>query len=94
MRNTIFQLQTDESHRGRSLSTILLAGRGFPYGAQLESGIAVSVGGPGFAVVSGAAVIAAVLALVNVRSSAVRGFRSTSDPIVAANATVPGEPGP
>ena len=94
MRNTIFQLQTDEAHRGRSLSTILLAGRGFTYGAQLESGIAVSIGGPGFALVSGAVIIAAVLGVVNARTAEVRRFRGLPDAIIGATATVPGEPAP
>lgn len=94
MRNTIFQLQTDEAHRGRSLSTILLAGRGFTYGAQLESGVAVSIGGPAFALVSGAAIIAAVLGVVNARTAEVRRFRGLPDTIVGATATLPGEPAP
>lgn len=92
MRNTIFQLQTDESHRGRSLSTILLAGRGFTYGAQLESGIAVSIGGPAFAVVSGAAVIALVLGIVNARTAEVRRFKGLPDAVSAiATPTTGGE---
>jgi MFS family permease len=87
MRNTMFQLQTDERYRGRSLSTVLLAGRGFVQAAQLESGIAISVGGPGFAVVSGAAVIALVLGVVNLRSAEVRSFRGLPDAVAAAAAT-------
>ena len=90
MRNTMFQLQTDETYRGRSLSTVLLAGRGFTQAAQLESGIAVSLGGPGFALVSGAAVIALVLGTVNVRSAEVRDFRGMPDAIAATAAA--GEP--
>jgi len=93
MRNTMFQLQTDEAYRGRSLSTVLLAGRGFTQGAQLETGIAVSIGGPAFAVVSGAAVIAAVLAVVNLRTAEVRRFRGLPDAVAAATATIPGDPG-
>lgn len=92
MRNTMFQLQTDERYRGRSLSTVLLAGRGFIQAAQLESGLAISAGGPGFAVVSGAAVIAAVVALVNARTSQVRSFRGLPDP-VAALAAAPASDG-
>src|SRR5439155_992317 len=64
MRNTMFQLQTDEAHRGRTLSTVLLAGRGFTQAAQFESGIAVAAGGPHFALASGAAAIALVLVAV------------------------------
>jgi len=93
MRNTMFQLQTDEAYRGRSLSTVLLAGRGFTQGAQLETGIAVSIGGPAFAVTSGAAIIALVLALVNLRTSEVRRFRGLPDAVAAATASLPGDPG-
>src|SRR5438067_2501187 len=92
MRNTMFQLQTDEAYRGRSLSTVLLAGRGFTQGAQLETGIAVSIGGPAFAVVSGAAVIAAVLTVVNLRTAEVRRLRGLPDAVAAATATIPGDP--
>jgi hypothetical protein len=92
MRNTMFQLQTDERYRGRSLSTVLLAGRGFTQMAQLESGIAISVGGPGFALVSGAAVIALAIGAVNARTAEVRSFRGLPDPVIAAAAT-PDTPG-
>jgi hypothetical protein len=91
MRNTMFQLQTDEAYRGRSLSTLLLASRGFTQGAQLETGLAVSIGGPPFAVLSGAAVIAAALAIVNLRSADVREFRGLPDPVSAAAASLPGD---
>ncbi len=87
MRNTMFQLQTDEAYRGRSLSTVLLAGRGFTQMAQLETGVAVSIGGPAFAVVSGAAVIALVLLGVNARTDEVRSFSGTPDAIGAAVAS-------
>ena len=83
MRNTMFQLQTDEAYRGRSLSTVLLAGRGFTQGAQLETGIAVSIGGPTFAVLSGAAVIATVLGLVNASTDSIRSYRGTPDPMTS-----------
>lgn len=86
MRNTMFQLQTDEAYRGRSLSTVLLAGRGFTQMAQLETGVAVSIGGPAFAVVSGAAVIAAVLLGVNARTDEVRSFSGSPDAVAAVAA--------
>ncbi len=92
MRNTMFQLQTDEIYRGRSLSTVLLAGRGFTQASQLESGVAVAVGGPAFALVSGATVIALVLGAVNARTAQVRDFRGIPDAIAAATA-VATEPG-
>lgn len=92
MRNTAFQLQTDEAYRGRTLSTILLAGRGFTQGAQLETGVAVSIGGPTFAMLSGAAAIGAIVALVNATTAEIRSFRGVPD-AVAASATARGEPG-
>jgi len=86
MRNTMFQLQTDEAYRGRTLSTVLLAGRGFTQAAQFESGIAVAAGGPHFALASGAAAIALVLVAVNARTAEVRSFRGLPDPVAAVTA--------
>ena len=91
MRNTIFQLQAAEEYRGRALSTVLLAGRGFTQGAQLEYGVAVSAGGPGFAALLGSGMIVASLVLVNWRSDAVRRFRGMPDPLSAAGRTT-GDP--
>jgi len=82
----MFQLQTDEAHRGRTLSTVLLAGRGFTQAAQFESGIAVAAGGPHFALASGAAAIALVLVAVNARTAEVRSFRGLPDPVAAVTA--------
>ncbi len=95
MRNTMFQLQTDDAYRGRSLSTVLLAGRGFTQMAQLETGVAVSIGGPAFAVVSGAAAIALVLLGVNARTAEVRSFSGIPDAVaaVAASSTDAGNGG-
>ena len=45
------------------------------------------------AVLSGAAVIAAVLGIVNARTSEVRRFRGMPDAIIATSATAPAEPG-
>ena len=92
MRNTMFQLQADDRYRGRSLSTVLLAGRGFTQAAQLESGVAVSAGGPGFALVTGAAVIALAIAGVNFRTDEIRSFKGLPDAVLAASAT-PETPG-
>ena len=89
MRNTILQLQTEEAYRGRTMGVILLAGRGFSQAAQLESGFAVSLGGPSAAMLFGAAVIAASLATVNILTPRVRSFRGTPEPIVAAVAATP-----
>lgn len=92
MRNTILHLQTEESYRGRTMGAILLAGRGFGQGSQLESGLAVSVGGPGAAIVFGATVIGVSLVAVNAATPDVRRFRGSPDPLVAAVAATP-EPG-
>jgi len=92
MRNTIFQLQTEESYRGRAMGVILLAGRGFTQASQLESGLAVSVGGPPFALLFGAAAIGASLIAVNARTDEVRSFRGTPDPVASLAAADP-EPG-
>ncbi len=80
MRNTIFQLQTEEAYRGRAMGVILLAGRGFTQASQLESGLAVSAGGPAFALLFGAAAIGTSLVVVNAKTNEVRGFRGTPDP--------------
>ena len=89
MRNTVIQLQTDEAYRGRTLALLLLSSRGLSQGGQLETGVAVSIGGPGFAVVAGATVIAAALALVNARARDIRDFRVLPETAVAPSA----EPG-
>ena len=95
MRNTIFQLQTEEAYRGRAMGVILLAGRGFTQASQLESGLAVSIGGPPFAMLLGAAAIGASLVAVNAKTSEVRGFRGNPDPVatIAAGVDQPGSGG-
>jgi MFS family permease len=92
MRNTIFQLQTEEAYRGRAMGVILLAGRGFTQASQLETGFAVSAGGPGFAILFGAGAIAASLIAVNATSDHVRSYRGSPDAIgaLAAGADPPG----
>ncbi len=92
MRNTIFQLQTEESYRGRAMGVILLAGRGFTQASQLETGFAVSLGGPAFAILFGAAAIGASLVAVNARTDEVRAFRGSPDPVGVAVAATP-DPG-
>jgi hypothetical protein len=89
MRNTILQLQTDEAYRGRTMGTVLLAGRGFGQASQLESGLAVSAGGPAFALLFGAALIGVSLVGVNAITRDVRGFRGTPEPLIAAIAATP-----
>ncbi len=93
MRNTIFQLQTEEAYRGRAMGVILLAGRGFTQASQLESGLAVSVGGPVFAMLFGAGAIAASLIVVNATTDEVRSYRGTPDLIAAIGADAPGPGG-
>lgn len=75
MRTTIFQLRADDSYRGRTLSALLLAGRGSAQGSQLVTGIAVSALGPILAVIAGAAVVGGTLVGVNVWDPRVRRFR-------------------
>lgn len=84
MRNTVFQLKTDEAYRGRTMSLLLLAARGGTQGSQLQSGVAVSIGGPAFAALLGAAVIGASMLAVNARTPEVRRFRGLPDPLTAA----------
>ena len=48
--------------------------------SQIETGVAVSIGGPTFAVVLGAALIAITLAAVNVTSPEVRDYESIGEP--------------
>jgi len=83
MRNTVFQFKTDEAYRGRTLSVLLLAGRGGAQGSQLETGLAVSVGGPSFAILLGAAVIGATLVAVNALTGEIRAFRGSPEPLAA-----------
>lgn len=75
MRTTIFQVQADDGYRGRTLSALLLAGRGSAQGSQLVTGIAVSTLGPVLAVIAGAAVVGSTLVGVNVWDPRVRRFR-------------------
>jgi MFS family permease len=84
LRNTVFQLKTDDAYRGRTLSVLLVASRGGTQASHLESGLAVSVGGPAFAALLGAAAIGASLLAVNVSSREVRAFRGLPDPVLAA----------
>ncbi len=81
MRNTVFQFTTEEAYRGRTMSVLLLAGRGAQQGSQLETGLAVALGGPAFAALFGAAVIGAALVAVNARTSEVRAFRGRPEPL-------------
>jgi MFS family permease len=92
MRNTIFQLRTDDAYRGRTMGVLLLAGRGFAQGSQLETGLAVSAGGPGLGVLLSAAAVAVGLIVVNVATEEVRSFRGSPEPLIAAVAASP-DPG-
>jgi MFS family permease len=83
MRNTMFQYQTEEAYRGRTMSVLLLAGRGSQQGSQLETGLAISFGGPAFAVLLGAAVIGVSLTLANALSAEIRAFRGAPEPLAA-----------
>jgi len=67
LRNTIFQLKADDEYRGRALSVLLLATRGGGQASQLETGLAVSAGGPAFASLVGGAVIVVSLLTLRVR---------------------------
>lgn len=84
MRNTVFQLETDEAHRGRTMASLLLAGRGGAQASQLQTGLMVSAGGPALAALVGAAVIGASLLAVNLRTADVRRFRGRPDPVLTA----------
>ncbi len=92
MRNTVFQLQTAEAYRGRTLAVLLLAGRGATQASQFESGLAVSAGGPGFALILGAGVIGGALVAVNLRTQAIRRFRGNPDPLAAVASLTPEGP--
>jgi MFS family permease len=75
MRNSIFQLQTDEAYRGRTLAAFLLVGRGMAQTSQLQTGVAVEAFGPQIAATVGAALIATAIVGVNARNDEVRRFR-------------------
>jgi len=83
MRTTIFQLQAADAFRGRTLSLLLLAGRGSTQGSQLVTGVAVSALGPVAAVLACAAVVGGSLAAVNAWDPRVRRFRAAATPAVA-----------
>ena len=94
MRNTIFQLHTDEAYRGRSLAALLLSTRGATQAAQLETGIAVAAGGPSFAVLFGGAVIALAVAAANVLTPELRRYRGLPDTGTAAVSAAQADPQP
>ncbi len=77
MRNSIFQLQADEAYRGRTLSALLLVGRGMAQASQLQTGVTVEAFGPPAAATVGAVVIAATILAVNAMDDEVRSFRDT-----------------
>jgi MFS family permease len=81
MRNSIFQLKTDEAYRGRTLSAFLLVGRGMAQTSQLQTGLAVEAFGPQIAATAGAALIALTIIGVNARDDEVRRF-SDSSPVI------------
>lgn len=84
LRNTLFQLKTEEAYRGRTTGVLLLVGRGFGQGSQLETGVATSIGGPAFAVLFSAVVVGAALVVANMTTEEIRSFRGSPEPIVAA----------
>jgi MFS family permease len=75
LRQTMFQLKSDDAYRGRTMGVLLLSGRGATQASQLETGLAVEAGGPGLAALLGAAAIGLSLIVVNLRTSDVRRFR-------------------
>jgi len=75
MRNSIFQLQTDEAYRGRTLSAFLLVGRGLAQASQLQTGVAVEALGPPVAATVGAVIIGVAIVGVNAMDDEVRSFR-------------------
>lgn len=87
MRTTIFQLQAADAFRGRTLSLLLLAGRGSTQASQLVTGIAVGAFGPAGAVLACAAVVGGSLAAVNAWDPRVRRFRAPATPAVTRDAS-------
>ena len=83
IRTTIVQLETEAAYRGRSMGVLLLSGRGLTQLSQLEGGLAVSVGGPAFALALGGALIASVVIAVNAMTPEIRGYRGSPDPFAA-----------
>jgi hypothetical protein len=86
LRNTVIQLKTDDAYRGRTLSVVLLASRGGTQASHLETGLAVFAGGPAFAPVLGALIIAASILTLKVRGSDVRELHEASEPTALAQA--------
>ena len=87
IRTTIFQLQASDAYRGRTLSLLLLAGRGSTQASQLVTGIAVGALGPAGAVLACAAVVGGSLAAVNAWDPRVRRFRAPATPAVTRAAS-------
>jgi hypothetical protein len=76
MRTTIFQLQADDIYRGRTMSVLLLAGRGLGQAGQFESGLAAAAVGPALACVVGATMIGGSVLIVNAVNDRIRLFRA------------------
>lgn len=87
MRTTIFQLQAEDAYRGRTLSLLLLAGRGSTQASQLVTGVAVGALGPPGAVLLCAAVVGGSLVGVNLWDPRVRRFRAAATPTASEAAS-------
>jgi MFS family permease len=74
-RNTVAHLSVPDELRGRVMSVVVLAGRGFSMAGQVQSGTVAALVGAPAAAIFGAAVVASGVFFLTIRSTAVRRFR-------------------
>jgi predicted MFS family arabinose efflux permease len=78
MRNTIVQLAASDAYRGRVMSMITMTSRGLTNAGQIETGAVVAAVGPAFGAAINAVFVGLGVAIVALRSSRLRGFRSSA----------------
>ena len=78
MRNTIAQLATADSYRGRVMSMITVTSRGLTNVGQIETGAIVAAAGPAVGAAINAVLVGLSVATVALRSPRLRSFRSSA----------------
>jgi MFS family permease len=78
MRNTIAQLATADSYRGRVMSMITVTSRGLTNIGQIETGGIVAAAGPAVGAAINAVIVGLSVATVALRSPRLRAFRSSA----------------
>ena len=78
MRNTIAQLATADTYRGRVMSMITVTSRGLTNAGQIETGAIVAAAGPTLGAAINAVLVGLSVATVALRSPRLRQFRSSA----------------